>query len=190
MHFPIILNAQLLLSVLQYYSHLVCLEAEVLWFNSKMIIRDNASLHKMVGGLCIPGISSLIQQEALREPNSLENQKCFLNFVEGGGVPSWHLIHHLVQMDGRWKLLQAECYCSRGFCEMNWGIQPSSKWKCVFRAIDTWAVNLSCQWLQWILLHDSSWCKRLMQRRSLSHWLNDSHSFHWLSVLCSKSEPE
>ena len=101
MHFSIILNAQLLLSVLQYYSHLVCLEAEVLWFNSKMIIRDNASLHKMVGGLCIPGISSLIQQEALREPNSLENQKCFLYFVEGGGVPSCDLIHHLVQMDGR-----------------------------------------------------------------------------------------
>lgn len=192
MHFPIS-NAQLLLSALQYYSHLVCLEAgllitEVLWFSIKAITWENAPLLKMVGGLCIPGISSLIQQEAIREPNSLENQKCFLNFVEGGGVPSWHLIHHLVQMDGRWKLLQAECYCSRRFCEMSWGTQPSSKWKCVFRAIDTWAVNLSCQWLQWILLHDSSRCKRLMQhRRSLSHWLNDSYSLHWLSVLCSKS---
>lgn len=192
MHFPIS-NAQLLLSALQYYSHLVCLKAgllitEVLWFNIKAITWENAPLHKMVGGLCIPGIFSLIQP---CKPNGLENQKCFLNCVEGGGVPSWHLIHHLVQMDGRWKLLQAERYCSRRFCEMNWGILPSSKWKSVFRAIDTWAVNLSCQWLQWIWLHDSSWCKRLMQcRRSLSHWLNDSYSLHWLSVLCSKSDPE
>lgn len=109
------------------------------------------SFSKMVSGLCLPGMSSLNHQEAISGPNSLEDQKCFLKFCRL--LPSWLLIHHVSQMDGRWKLLQSECYCSRGFFEMSWGIQPNSEWKCVSSAIDTWAVNLSCQWLQWILLY-------------------------------------
>lgn len=113
--------------------------------------RKCISLRKMVSGLCLLGVSSPTQQEDLSGLNSSEDQKQVLKFW--GLLPSWLLIRHLVQMDRRWKLLQSECYCSRGFCEMSWGIQPSSKWKYVSSATDTWAVNLSCQQLQWILLH-------------------------------------
>ena len=137
-------------------------DAAVGWQSDHM--RKCSSFSKMVSGLCLPGMSSLTQQEALSGPNSLEDQKWFLKFW--GLLPSWLLVHHLSQMDGRWKPLQPECYCSRGFCEMSWGIQPRSKWKCVSSAIDTWAVNLSCQWLQWILLHGVLFAvKKLLQRK-------------------------
>lgn len=140
---------------------------------------------KTVSGLCLPGMSSLTRQEAPSGPNSLEDQKWFLKFW--GLLPSWLLIHHLVKMGRRWKLLQSECDCSRGFCEMSWGIQPSSKWKCVSSAIDTWAVNLSCQWLQWILLRGVLFAvkKNCCSTKDLSA---EIYSFHWLSILYSKAE--
>lgn len=128
--------------------------------------RKCISFCKMVSRLCLLAMSSLTQQEDLSGLNSLEDQKQVLKFW--GLLPSWLLIHHLVQMDRRWKLLQSECYCWRGFCEMSWGIQPSSKWKYVSSAIDTWAVNLSCQQLQWILLHGVLALKKMAPAQTIS----------------------